>query len=77
MNQTTALRNIRAGELVAGMVIAEDRSRLTVTKTYHHFPYPGSKEFGRAHLGEIWVTVRDKKSTRTRVYDVAQEVDVL
>lgn len=71
------LLSIRAGDATEKMTICEGSVRFVVKDVHHHEPNPGAKSFGRAQVGQVWITGRVNKGEGTRVYDIDERVDVL
>lgn len=72
------VNEIPAGTAQVGMTIRDGSQRLTITKVHPFVPFKGAKEFGRAQIGQIWITVKGAKGTeRTGVYDIEQRIEVV
>jgi hypothetical protein len=63
-------------KLAPGMTVIGSAGRQRIHEIYDHNPVPCSQDFGRAKIGERWITWDDGKGKRgpTSVFDVEDRV---
>lgn len=68
---------IPAGDVTERATIVEGAQRFVVTHVYHHEPMAGAATFGRAKIGQVWIKGRINKGEGTRIYDIADRVEIV